>query len=93
MQLKKFSKSKTNHTPGNNLSVADMLSRSFTKTELHLKQLKLKQLPPQIDLAILQDNAPKPVHYLIKHEEVLPHQKRLSIQYLLIMEQTKFRYK
>ena len=48
MQLTKFSKLKTFHTPGKNLSVADMLSRSFTKAELQLNQLKHKQLPPQM---------------------------------------------
>ena len=36
MQLTKFSKLKIIHTPGKNLSVADMLSRSFTKAELQL---------------------------------------------------------
>ena len=55
-----------------------MLSRSFTKAELQLNQLKHKHLPPQIDFALLQDNALKPVHYLIKHEEILPHQKHDS---------------
>ena len=78
MQLTKFSKLKTIHTPGKNLSVADMLSRSFTKAELQLNQLKHKQLPPQIDFALLLDNTLKPVHYLIKHEEILPHQKHDS---------------
>ena len=78
MQLTKFSKLKIIHTPGKNLSVADMLSRSFTKAELQLNQLKHKHLPPQIDFALLQDNTPKPVHYLIKHEEILPHQKHDS---------------
>ena len=58
------------HTPGKNLSVADMLSRSFTKTELQLSQLKHKQLPPQIDFAILQNNSLTLVHYLIQHEEI-----------------------
>ena len=77
-QLTKFSKLKIIHTPGKNLSVADMLSRSFTKAELQLNQLKHKQLPPQIDFALLQDNTLKPVHYLIKHEEILPHQKHDS---------------
>ena len=52
MQLTKFSKLKVLHTPGKNLSVADKLSRSFTKIELQLKQLNHKQLPPQIDFAI-----------------------------------------
>ena len=51
---------------------------AFTKAELQLNQLKHKQLPPQIDFALLQDNTPKPVHYLIKHEEILPHQKHDS---------------
>ena len=75
MQLTKFSKLKIIHTPGKNLSVADMLSRSFTKTELQLNQLKHKQLPPQIDFALFQNGTLKPVHYQIKHEEILLHQK------------------
>ena len=78
MQLTKFSKLKIIHTPGKNISVADMLSRSFTKAELQLNQLKHKHLPPQIDFALLQDNTLKPVHYLIKHEEILPQQKHDS---------------
>ena len=76
MQLTKFSKLKNFHTRGKNLSVADMLSRSFTKAELKINQLKHKQLPPQIDFAIIQDDTLKPVHYLINYEEVLPHQKK-----------------
>ena len=75
MQLTKFSKLKIFHTPGKNLSVADMLSRSSTKAELQLNQLKHKQLPPPIDFALLRNGTLKPVHYLIKHEEILPHQK------------------
>ena len=78
MQLTKFSKLKIIHTPGKNLSVADMLSRSFTKAELQLNQLKHKQLPPKIDFALLQNGTLQPVHYLIKHEEILPHQKHDS---------------
>ena len=78
MQLTKFSKLKIIHTPGKNFSVADLLSRSFTKEELQINQLKHKHLPPHIDFTILQDNELKPVHYLIKHEEVLPHQKHDS---------------
>ena len=78
MQLTKFSKLKIIHTPGKNLSVSDMLSRSFTEAELKLNQLQHKQLPPQIDLALLQNGTLKPVHYLIKHEEILPHQKHDS---------------
>ena len=78
MQLTKFSKLKVIHTPGKNLSVAGMLSRSFTKAELKLNQLKHKQFPSQIDFALLQNGTLKPVHYLIKHEEILPHQKHDS---------------
>ena len=55
-----------------------MFSRSFTKAELQLNQLKHKQLPPQIDFALLQNGTLKPVLYLIKHEEILPHQKHGS---------------
>ena len=87
MQLTKFSKLKIIHTPGKNLSVADMLSRSFTKAELQLNQLKHKHFPPQIDFALLQDNTLKPVHYLIKHEEILPHQKHDSHPILADMVQ------
>ena len=77
-QLTKFSKVKFIHTHGENFSVADILNRSFTKAELQINQLKHTQLPPQIDFAIIQDSTLKPVHYLIKYEEVLPHQKHNS---------------
>ena len=46
MQLTKFSKLKIIHTPGKNLTVADMLSRTFTKEQLQIHQLRHKQLPP-----------------------------------------------
>ena len=82
MQLTKFSKLKTIQSPGKNLSDADMLGRSFTKAEFQTNQLKHKQLPPQIDFAVLQDSTLKPVQYLIKHEEVLPHQKNDSQAFL-----------
>ena len=78
MQLTKFSKLKIIHTPGKNLSVADLLSRSFTKEVLQINQLKYKHLSPHIEFTILQNNTLKPVHYLLKHEEVLPHQKHDS---------------
>ena len=55
-----------------------MLSSSFTKAELRMNQLKHKQLPPQIDFAVLKNNTLKLVHYLIQHEERLPHQKHYS---------------
>ena len=50
----------------------------FTKAELQLNQLKHKELPPQVDFALLQNGTLKPVLYLIKHEGILPHQKHDS---------------
>ena len=70
MQLTTFSKLKIIHTPGKNLTVAAMLSRTFTKEQLQIHQLKHKQLPPEIDFAIMEDNQFKPVHYLVKDEEI-----------------------
>ena len=77
MQLTTFSQLKIIHTPAKNFSVADMLSHSLTKAELQLNLLKHKQLPPQSDFPVLHDSTIKPVHYWIKHEEDLPHQKKL----------------
>ena len=62
MQLTKFSKLKIIHTPGKNLTVADMLSRTFTKEKLQIHQLRHKELPHQIDFSIMKDNQLKPVH-------------------------------
>ena len=75
MQLTKFSKLKIIHTPGKNLTVTDMLSRTFTKEQLQSHQLRHKHLPPQIDFSILKDNQLKPVHYLVKHEKIKYKQK------------------
>ena len=75
MQLTKFPKLKIIHTPGKNLTVADMHSRTFTKEQLQLHQLRHKQLPPQIDLAIMKDNQLKPVHHLEKLEEIKYNRK------------------
>ena len=66
MQSTKFSKLKIIHTPGKNLTVADMLSRTFTKEQLQIHQLRHKQLPPQIESSIMKDNQLKPIHYLVK---------------------------
>ena len=52
MQLTKFSKLKILHTPGKNLTVADMLSQTFTKEQLPVNQLRHKQLPPQTSTLI-----------------------------------------
>ena len=75
MQLTKFSKLKIIQTPGKNLTVADMLSRSFTKEQLEIHQLRHKQLSPQINFSIMKDDQLKPVHYLVKHEEIKYNQK------------------
>ena len=50
MHLTKSSKVKFIHTLFKHISVADMLSRSSTKTERHEFQLKRNQLPSQIAL-------------------------------------------
>ena len=52
-----------------------MLSRTFTKEQLQIHQLRHKQLPPQIHLSIMKDNQLKPVRYLVKHEEIKYDQK------------------
>ena len=87
MQPTNFSKLKIIHTPGKNLSVADMLSRYFTKAELQLNQLKQKQLPPQVCFALLQNGTLQPVHYLIKSYLI----KNMTLtQFLLIIVQINF---
>ena len=78
------------HTPGKNLTVADMLSRTFTKGQLQIHQVRHKQLPPQIDFSIMKDNQLKPVHYLVKHEEIKYNQKNYAIQFSLTMAKTNF---
>ena len=75
MQLTKFSKHKIIHTPGKNLTVADMLSITFTKEQHQIHQLRHKQLPHQIHFSIMKDSQLKPVHYLVKHEEFKYNQK------------------
>ena len=75
MQPTKFSKLKIIPTPGKNLTVADMLSRTFTEEQLQIRQFRHKQLPPQINFSIMKDDQLKPVHYLVKHEEIKFNQK------------------
>ena len=77
MQLTKFFKLKIIHTPGKNLTVADMLSRTFTKEQLQVltTPITTQTIPPQIDFSIMKDNQLKPVHYLVKHEEIKYNQK------------------
>ena len=63
-----------------NLTVADMLSRDFSTINNKTCQLQHKTFPPHIDfLQLKNDNILKPIHYLIKHEDVLPTQKRTHI--------------
>ena len=90
MQLTKFSKLKIIQTLGKNLTVADMLSRPFTKEQLQIHQLRYKQLPSQIDFSIMNDNQLKPVHYLVKHEEIKYNKKMIVTQFLLTMEKINF---
>ena len=47
-----------------------MLSRTFAKQQLQLNQSKHKQIPPQMDFAIMKNDEITPNHFLIKHEEV-----------------------
>ena len=52
-----------------------MLSRFFAQKELQLNQSKHKEVPPQNHFAILTyGNQFKPVHYLVRHEALLPSQ-------------------
>ena len=70
MQLTKLSNNIKISYTWKSFSVAGILRRSFTKTELLMNQLKRKQLPTQIDFAVLQNKTLKPVYYLVKPEEV-----------------------
>ena len=74
--LTKFSNLQIIHTAGTNLTVADMLSRKFSTINNKTCQLQHKTLAPHIDfLQLKNDNILKPIHYLRKHEDVLPTQK------------------
>ena len=78
MLLTKFSNLQLIHTAGTNLTVADMLSRDFSTINAKTYQLQHKTLPPHIDfLQLKQNNILKPIHYLVKHEDVLPTQKMI----------------
>ena len=79
MLLTKFSNLQIIHTAGTNRTVADMLSRDFSTINAKTCQLHHKTLPPHIDfLQLKQNNILKPIHYLVKHEDVLPTQKNDS---------------
>ena len=75
MQLTKFSKLKIIQTPGTKLDCSRYAFKNFYKKQLQVHQLRHKQLPPQIDFSTMKDNQLKPVHYLVKHEEIKYNQK------------------
>ena len=78
MLLTKFSNLQIIHTAVTNLTVADMLSEDFSTINAKTCQLQHKTLPPHIDfLQLKQYNILKPIHYLVKHEDVLPTQKAI----------------
>ena len=78
MLLTKFSNLQIIHTAGTNLTVADMLSRDFSTIDAKTCQLQHKTPPPHIVfLQLKQNNILKPIHYLVKHEDVLPTQKMI----------------
>ena len=73
MQKTEFNKLRIFSMKGTNLSVDGMLSRFFTREELTLNHLKHKHIHPQPHFASLtHDYQTKPVHFLVKHENVLP---------------------
>ena len=64
-----------------------MLGRSFTLKELQLNQLKPKPLPWQYNFATFShDKQIKPVHYLVKRENVLFSQKAIVILFYMSSE-------
>ena len=68
-----------------------MLSRTFTKEQLQIHQLRHKQLPPQINFSIMKDKQLKPVHSLVKHEEIKYNEKKtIAIQFSLTLTKTNF---
>ena len=67
-----------------------MLSRTFTKEQLQVHQLRHKQLPPRINFSIMKDDQLKPVQYLVKHEGNKYNKKMIAIQFSLTMEKTNF---
>ena len=76
MQLIKFEKLRFLYTIAKTLSAADMLSLSFTQKELQPIQLKQRHVPPQIHFAtLIHDDQIKLVHFMVRHETVLPSKK------------------
>ena len=69
-----------------------MLSRIFTKEQLQIHQLRHKQLPPQIDFSVMKDIQLKPIHYLVKNEEIKYNQKMIATQSSLITAKTNFSF-
>ena len=85
MLLTKVSNFQIVHTAGTNFTVADMLSRDFSTINNKTWQLQHKTLPPHFDfLQYKNDNILKPIHDLVKHEDVLPTQK--SDSHLILID-------
>ena len=84
MQLTKFSNLKIIHTPGKNLTVADMFSRTFTSSTSITTQTITT--PNSLDFSILKDNQLKPVHYVVKHKEITYYQINDCHQFSLTMK-------
>ena len=79
MIITKFSNLQIIHTAGTNLTVANMLSRDLSTINTKTCQLQHKTIPPHIDfLQLKNNNILKPIHYLVKHEDVLPIQNNDS---------------
>ena len=67
-----------------------MLSRTFTKEQLQIHQLRHQQLPPQIDFSIMKKDHLKPVHFSVKFEEIKYNIKMIAIQFSLITADINF---
>ena len=81
MKLTKISNLQTVRRAGTNLTVADMLSRYNSQIRNKICHLQHKILPAHFDFIQLKPNISlKQIHYLVKHEDVLPTQKMIPIQ-------------
>ena len=73
MSLTKVSNLQIIHTAGTNLVVPDMFSRDFSQITNKKFKFQHTTLPPHIDVAQLKpNNSSKQIHFLVKHEDVLP---------------------
>ena len=69
-------------TKFSNLQILQPTKRDVSIINNKTCQLRHKTLPPHIDfLQLKNDNILKPIHYLVKHEDVLPTQKMIHISF------------